>query len=108
MLFYPVYPHQPVVILLCCLLRFLQPFSILSHAQRPGNSECDVLISMCPCFGLSPEQPSLLPAFQLALPTAGYGFLFHRINSYQVLLHAGWTEAGLFGKLTRPARKDAM
>lgn len=33
---------------LCRLLRFFQPFSIPSHAQRPGDSKCDVLTQRVP------------------------------------------------------------
>lgn len=66
-----------------------QPFCIPSHAQRPGNSERDIPTAVCPALDLAQTSPPYSLS-QLALPAAGYGLLFHHINSYQVLPRAHW------------------
>lgn len=86
---------------LCCLLRFFQPFGIPQPCPETTQQQVRCSDFNVARFGLGPDQPSLRPALRLALPAAGYGLLFHHINSYQVPLHAGWTEAGLSGKVTK-------
>ena len=63
-------------------------------------------LQRAPALDLTQTNPPYSLHFSWLCQLLVTGFLFNHISSYQVLRHAGWTVAGLFGKVTRPARKD--
>lgn len=94
-----MYLHLPVGVLLGCLTILPDSSSLSASPAMPrGQATVSVRFRLqcAPALDLTQTNPP---------DSLHFSWLCH-ISSYQVLHHAGWTEAGLFGKVTRPARKD--